>query len=119
MHQLRAAQRLASVGEVVMSTEIEAQLNDEKVNELRQIQARLKDNRLIFSFVQPHPVLFHKSNAVDIRMEAEDTYELLQQLGYGLRAIDGVFGRPTFALKGKDGIVLQRVQNGLRIFFTH
>jgi hypothetical protein len=119
MHQLRAAQRLASVGEVGMGNEVEAQLNDEKVNELRKIQARLKSARLIFSFVQPHPVLFHKSNAVDIRQESEDTCELLQQLGYELRAVDGVFGRPSFALKGKDGIVLQKVQNGLRIFFTH
>jgi LytS/YehU family sensor histidine kinase len=115
MYRLRAAQRLASVGDPDM---VEAQLNSDKIAELYQIQARLKEARLIFSFVQPHPVLFHKSNAVDIRRESEDAYELLQHLGYGLRAYSGIFGRPTFALKGKDGIVLQKVQNGLRIFFT-
>lgn len=99
--------------------EVEAQLNEGKIAELRQIQARLKDARLIFSFVQPHPVLFHKSNAVDIRREAQDACELLLQLGYELRQNAGVFERTTFALKGKDGIVLQKVHNGLRIFFTH
>lgn len=118
MPELRAAQRLASVGEVA-TMEVEAQLNNERIDELLKIQVRLKQSRLIFSFVRPHPVLFHKSNAVDIRREAEDTYELLQHLGYTLRAVDGVFDRDNFALKGKDGIVMQKVQNGLRIFFTH
>jgi hypothetical protein len=99
--------------------EVDAQLNADRISELLQIQARLKQALLIYTFVHPHPVLFHKSNAVDIRREAEDTYELLQHLGYELRVLAGVFERQTFALKGKDGIVMQKVQNGLRIFFTH
>lgn len=94
-----------------MSQSIEAP----QESELRRIQGFLRSNGLIFSF--SHHYLYHKSNVQDITEDANRAVMLLGQLGFRLRVVAGVFDNETFALKSPDGLVLQKLQNALRIFF--
>lgn len=84
-------------------------------NELRKIQGFLRSSGLIFSF--SHHYLYHKSNPRDIAADAQRAVDLLSQYGIALRVVYGVFDNETFALKSPDGVVLQKLQNTLRIFF--
>jgi hypothetical protein len=84
-------------------------------NELRKIQGFLRSNGLIFSF--SHHYLYHKSNVRDIEADAQRAVDLLGQTGFCMRVMPGVFECKTFALKSPDGLVLQKLQDALRIFF--
>lgn len=84
-------------------------------NELRKIQGFLRSGGLIFSF--SHHYLYHKSNSRDIAADAQRAVNLMGQYGIALRVVYGVFDNETFALKSPDGVVLQKLQNSLRIFF--
>lgn len=115
MQNLNAAHRL--VAELVQSNDaIEAQFDQAREEELREIQGHLRGCGLIFSFSQHH--LYHKSNPRDIAREAEEAAKILNGLGHSLRIAGNVFERPSFALKGRNGIILQKVQISLRIFFS-
>jgi hypothetical protein len=83
-------------------------------NELRRIQGYLRANGLIFSF--SHHYLYHKSNVRDIADDAQRAVDLLAKSGFTLRVVPGIFAHETFALKSADGLVLQKLQNALRIF---
>jgi hypothetical protein len=84
-------------------------------NELRKIQGFLRSNGLIFSF--SHHYLYHKSNTRDIATDAQRAVDLMEQFGITLRVVHGVFYNDTFALKSPEGVVLQKLQNALRIFY--
>lgn len=84
-------------------------------NELRKIQGFLRSGGLIFSF--SHHYLYHKSNSRDIAKDAQRAVDLLAQYGIVLRVVCGVYSHDTYALKSPDGVVLQKLQNALRIFF--
>lgn len=84
-------------------------------NELRKIQGFLRSGGLIFSF--SHHYLYHKSNSRDIAADAQRAVDLMAQYGIVLRVVYGVFDNETFALKSPEGVVLQKLQNALRIFF--
>jgi hypothetical protein len=84
-------------------------------NELRKIQGFLRSGGLIFSF--SHHYLYHKSNSRDVAADAQRAVDLLAQYGIMLRVCYGVFENDTFALKSPEGVVLQKLQNALRIFF--
>lgn len=84
-------------------------------NELRKIQGFLRSGGLIFSF--SHHYLYHKSNGRDIATDAQRAVDLLREYGIVLRVVYGVFENDTFALKSPEGVVLQKLQNSLRIFF--
>lgn len=114
MQNLKAAHRLAA--ELVLTDAIEAQFDQAREEELRRLQGHLRTRGFIFSF--SHHYLFHKSNDEEIAREAEATAKVLNELGYCLRIAPNAFQRPSFALKGKNGIVLQKIQISLRIFFT-
>lgn len=119
MTYLRAASRLNNVNASLelATQEMDAQLDTAKGDELQRIQRELRRAQIIFSFARPH-LLYHKSNPTDIVREAEHCATCLDKLGFTLTVVPGVYGKPSFALRGKDGIVLQKVQNGLRIFFS-
>jgi hypothetical protein len=61
--------------------------------------------------------LYHKSNNRDIAEDARRAVDLLVPYGVALRVVPGVFDHETFALKSPDGLVLQKLQNALRIFY--
>jgi hypothetical protein len=84
-------------------------------NELRKIQGFLRSGGLIFSF--SHHYLYHKSNIHDIADDAQRAVDLMRQYGIELRVVHGVFYNDTFALKSPEGVVLQKLQNALRIFY--
>jgi hypothetical protein len=108
--QLQAAKRLlASV------KELEAQFDTEREEHLRTLQNSLYKAKLVFTFDQHH--LFHKTNEKDVHDEIERIIQHLEILGYKLQKLPGVIARKRFALKGTDGIVFQRFDNHLRIFF--
>jgi len=96
---------------------VEAQIHEGKGDELRKIQAELRKHGLIYKFVHPH-LMFHKSNPEDVGREAEASVEVLNRLKYAMNASPGIFKRVSFAVKGNDGVCLQRVQVALRIFFS-
>lgn len=98
-------------------SEITAEFNTERGADLRKIQIGLRNNcKMLFSMDSHH--LFHKSNSKDVIEEAKCTVEELNRLGWALRVNPGIYDKAVFALKGKDGLVLQRVNNNLRIFFS-
>ncbi len=124
MFQLRAARRLLkeiladaapapSTGE---ATEVEAQFDGSRDNELKAIQKRMRAVNILFSPGMHH--LFHKSNPADVTKEAESVSAELNAMGYALKISPGVYSKPNFALKGNDGLILQKVMNSLRIFFS-
>lgn len=110
--KLEAAQRLLATED---ETEVSAEFNKKKDGDLRKIQVELRKQGLIFSFGVHH--LFHKSNPNDVIREAQKAAQELNKQGFELRIDSGIFSRQVFALKGKDGLVLQRVNHNLRIFF--
>lgn len=114
MQYLCAAQRLVDSG--LHASVVEAQFDATRVAELRAVQERLRKHGLIFSAGMHH--LFHKSNDHEIVSEATQTAAVLNAMGYGLRVIPGIYQKPSFALKGREGIILQKVQTSLRIFFS-
>jgi hypothetical protein len=84
-------------------------------NELRKMQGFLRSGGLIFSF--SHHYLYHKSNSRDIADDVRRAVDLMKRYGIVLRVVQGVFDSDTFALKSPEGVVLQKLQNSLRIFF--
>jgi hypothetical protein len=84
-------------------------------NELRKMQGFLRSGGLIFSF--SHHYLYHKSNSRDIAEDVRRAVDLMKRYGIVLRVVQGVFDSDTFALKSPEGVVLQKLQNSLRIFF--
>jgi hypothetical protein len=84
-------------------------------NELRKLQGFLRSNGLIFSF--SHHYLCHKSNIRDVSDDAQRAVELLGQYGVIMRIVPGIFENEKFALKSKEGLILQKLQTNLRIFF--
>lgn len=115
MYRINAAQRLRAT--LDKEQEVDAAIHEGKGPELRKIQAQLKKYGLIYKFVHPH-LMFHKSNTVEVGKEAEETCNVLNKLAYAMRAHPGVFEKVTFAVKGNDGVCLQKVQVALRIFFS-
>lgn len=95
--------------------ELEAQFDTEREEHLRKLQSSLYKAKLVFTCDQHH--LFHKSNEEDIHNEIERIIQHLEILGYKLQKLPGAIARKRFALKGTDGIVFQRIENNLRIFF--
>lgn len=111
--KLYATQRLLATEDA--ASEVHAEFNKKRDSDLRKLQVALRKLDLIFSFGVHH--LFHKSNARDVINEAQRAAGELNRQGYQLRIDSGVFSRQVFALKGKEGLVLQRVNHNLRIFF--
>lgn len=122
MFQLRAARRLLceTLADVdspsAEVTEIEAQFDGGRDSELRTIQNRMRGVNIVFSPGMHH--LFHKSNPADVTKEAESVSAELNAMGYALKVNPGIYSKSNFALKGNDGIILQKVMNSLRIFFS-
>lgn len=114
MLKLYATQRLLASAD--NTTEVSAEFNTTRDRDLREIQVALRALKLIFSFGVHH--LYHKSNASDVIDETRTTVDELNRLAHQLRVDAGILERQTFALKGKDGLILQRVNNSLRIFYS-
>jgi len=110
--KLYAANRLLATE----AGEVTAQFNTKRDSDLRQIQVAMQELEVVFSFGMHY--LFHKSNAADVVREAQHVADKLNKLGWALRINDGVFDREQFALKGKEGLILQRVNHNLRIFYS-
>lgn len=129
MLDLRAAHRLISSqktrlrsSEARMSDPVddgdllEAGFNTQKDPELQKIELHLRKASVFFTLSRGH--LYHKSNAQDVARELEICVDALNALEYELRVQPGVLTRPSCALKGRDGLVLQKLSNNLRIFFS-
>jgi len=129
MLDLRAAHRLAATNlkspvvsyKTLDSTEdagdqLEAGFDKLKDPELQKIEMHMRKASIFFTLASNH--LYHKSNSKDVEREAEMCADELNKLDYQLRIQSGIFSKPSFALKGKDGIVLQKLSNNLRIFFS-
>ncbi len=93
---------------------VHSEFDPTKDEELTKIHRAL--NRLDFDFNKGDDNLFLDQVSKE---DMSDVADELNKLGYKLKITPGVFDKPTFALKGKDNIVLQKVdQNTVRIFFT-
>jgi len=95
---------------------LEAGFDRQRDPDLQKIEMALRKINVFFTLSGGH--LYHKSNADDILRETEICVDELNALDYQLRIQPNILTRSTFALKGKDGIVLQRLNNNLRIFFS-
>ena len=96
--------------------QLEAGFDKLKDPELQKIELHMRKASVFFTLDSNH--LYHKSNARDVEREAEICAEELNKLEYQLRIQSGILSKPSFALKGRDGIVLQKLSNNLRIFFS-
>lgn len=111
MLNIKAATRLLS------SQEVEAEYNTTKVVELKSIRIQLRTNGLQFSLVDPY-LLYRKCANHELEPDVQLAVTILNKCGHKLRVEPGIFGRSTFALKGRDGIVLQKVPGAIRVFFS-
>jgi len=125
MHQLRAAQRLqatASETAFVMDRleaspeQLEAGFDKERDPELQKIELNLRKANVFFTLSSNH--LYHKSNLSDIGREVEICAAELNRLGHQLHIQPGILTRSSFALKGREGLILQKLGNSIRIFFS-
>ena len=128
MLDLRAAHRLLSSQKTrLRSSEmrasdsadgevLEAGFDKQRDPELQKIELHLRKANVFFTLSSSH--LYHKSNASDVVKETEICVDELNALDYQLRVQPGVLNKPSFALKGRDGIVLQKLSNNIRIFFS-
>jgi hypothetical protein len=128
MLDLRAAHRLLASektrirsSEVQMSASdsgdlLEAGFDKQKDPELQKIELRLRKANVVFTLSSSH--LYHKSNASDVAKEIEICIDELNALDYQLRVQPGLMSKPSFAFKGREGIVLQKLSNNIRIFFS-
>jgi hypothetical protein len=99
------------------STEVlEAAFDTSRDPDLQKIEQQLRKVNVFFTLSKNH--LYHKSNRGDVVKEAELCSEIINDLGYQLHIQPGIFERPSFALKGTKGLVLQKLNNDLRIFFS-
>ena len=89
-----------------------AEFNEDKDADLRSVQQALRKAGLDFEEGEDNLFLDNPD-----RQNMSDAANALNRLGYNLRIDEGVFDKPTFALKGKDNLVLQKVGTALRIFF--
>jgi len=112
MHLCAAARLLETSDEPV---DITAQFDQTCEIELKQIQSAMGRCNVIFSYDKHH--LFHKTNPNDVAQEIETVIQELDKLGYHLRILKGVLERERFSVKGDNGLCLQRLNDGLRIFF--
>jgi hypothetical protein len=111
----RALSRLkATAGD--QEVEVEAQFDGSKEQELKNLQAHLKRKGVIFRIERHY--LFHKSNQHELDQEVQLVLEVLHQLEFDLRINPGILTKPRFALKSTQGLVLQRIEYNLRIFFS-
>src|ERR1700682_1216450 len=117
MLDLRAAHRLLaaeqkkrvqpSLGRDLEGDVLEAGFDKQKDPELQKIELHLRKANVFFTLSQGH--LYHKSNVHDIVRETEICAEELNNLHYKLRIQPGILSRQNFAVKGNEGIVLQRL----------
>jgi len=89
-----------------------AEFNKSKDSDLRSVKRAL--SRVGIDFEEGDDNLFFDNPD---KQDMSDTADELNKLGYNLRIDKGVFDKSTFALKGKDNLVLQKVGTALRIFF--
>jgi len=111
LNRSSASKSLEDTGDV-----LEAGFDKQRDPELQKIELQLRKANVFFTLSQGH--LYHKSNAADIVHETEICVDELNELEYQLRVQPGILSRQNFAVKGKDGIVLQRLGNNLRVFFS-
>jgi hypothetical protein len=95
---------------------LEAGFDKQRDPELQKIELQLRKANVFFTLSSGH--LYHKSNGNDVLQECETCVDTLNNMDYQLRVQPGVLSRQSFALKGKDGLVLQKLSNNLRIFFS-
>lgn len=105
-----AAQRLMA------ALEEDAAFDGDKDHELETLAKQMQRAGYPFRKTDSHLVLHLQDSQV--QEDAERIATELNKLGWKLRIKQGVYSNPTFALKGKDGIVLQKINKMLRIFFT-
>jgi hypothetical protein len=126
MHQLRAAHRLLATAQSEVATgmdqleaspdQLEAGFDKQKDPELQKIELNLRKANVFFTLSSNH--LYHKSNLSDIGREVEICASELNRLGHQLHIQPGILTRSSFALKGREGLVLQKLGNSIRIFFS-
>jgi hypothetical protein len=123
MFDLRAAYRLRDSElqstvqtPAVANVPLEAAFDQTRDPDLQKIEQQLRKVNVFFTLSKNH--LYHKSNRGDVVKEAELCSEILNDLGYQLHIQPGIFERSSFALKGTKGLVLQKLNNDLRIFFS-
>jgi hypothetical protein len=124
MFDLRAAYRLrdsefrstTQAAHAEAKAPLEAAFDQQRDPELQKIEQQLRKVNVFFTLSKNH--LYHKSNRGDVVREAETCSEVLNDLGYQLHIQPNIFERSSFALKGVKGIVLQKLNNDLRIFFS-
>jgi len=112
--RLTSADTTASVSD--SDIEVTAQFDSEKDHELRTLQQTLRRKNVVFRLDMHH--LFHKSNMNDIDMEIQIILEILDSLGHSPRILPGTLKNNRFAIKCTHGLVLQRIDFNLRIFFS-
>lgn len=113
-----AAERLLAfrADEVAAETEVEAQFDTTQDTRLDQIRRVLSREGVRYSSGRNH--IFHKSNRHAVVIDAQRSVSILDDLGFRVRVNKGIFEHSNYALKGNDRIVLQRIGNDLRIFFS-
>lgn len=115
--RLKAHSNLLGAMKVDAATEEDAAFDESRSDELLQFMRPLQQIGLNFTF---------KDHCLKCKVKVEDAVDcakrtavVLNRLGCRLSIRPQVFERPTFALRGANGVVLQRIApTMLRIFFT-
>ena len=109
--RFNAAQRIKA------ATLEEAAFDGSRVAELSTLAKQLQVKGLVFRLADAR--LVRECPIATVVEDVTTCAEILNGDGWGLQvAYPTIFKRPTFGLKGDRGIVLQKVNNTLRIFFT-
>lgn len=111
VHRLRAT----AVQEQEDEQEVVAQFDRTKDKELRDLQNAMRGGGVVFKLDKFH--LYHKTNQREVAEELMTVLKILDQLGHKARVVPGVLARPTFSVKCETGLVLQRLNNDVRLFF--
>ncbi|QRE00260.1 hypothetical protein [Burkholderia phage BCSR5] len=117
MIKVHAAKRLAQSNSLQAVIEEDAAFDSSRDEVLRQFVRPLQGVGLEFVLKDNHlKCTVQEAEAIECAKRAAG---VLNKMGYRLSIRPNVFQRLTFALRGVNGIVLQRISSTmLRIFFT-
>ena len=112
MH-LNAAARIRA-SQIYADIELDADLDNSQDESLAGLQKLMQHINFRFGFKHHH--LHYRSD--DPIKDAHDLVECLNKNGFKMNVKNGILTTDRFAVKGKGGIVLQRLGTSFRIFYS-
>lgn len=111
--KFRAPHRLRATSD--QAIEVEAQFDKTKEIELRTLQKLLKNGGVIFKLDKHH--LYHKTNPHDCVSEVQTVLKIVHDHGHVPNVRPGTLEQSRFSIKCTDDLIIQRLNNDLRVFF--